>query len=190
MRQSYSSYLRSAEWSEVRDRARKSKVACRCIICGGEAAELHHLKYSNLGRERLDRDLCALCRGHHQEFHEWCVAANRPFSAVKAFIKVNYPRVKDLPDAVRRQGKKATHAGKVIDALVADGRLELDGQLIRRLTCYQGLNSKQAKLLGVRDVSELNGLVVGWRTALDVLSAGGQSVSHIRRKWESNGYPC
>jgi len=39
-----------------------------CQYCGGEATEVHHLTYENIGNEPLE-DLIAICRLCHKDQH-------------------------------------------------------------------------------------------------------------------------
>jgi len=60
----YDSYLGSKFWREAGARYTASGRPRYCFICGDSPAELHHVTYARLGRERPE-DLVALCRSHH-----------------------------------------------------------------------------------------------------------------------------
>ena len=63
----YQCYLLSEQW-----KTRRSAVMARdnhmCQYCGGEATEVHHLTYENIGNEPLE-DLIAICRLCHKDQH-------------------------------------------------------------------------------------------------------------------------
>lgn len=63
----YTAYLRSHHWAEVKRRYRESDRPQRCV-CGARADDLHHLTYARIGSEELT-DLIALCRGCHRKTH-------------------------------------------------------------------------------------------------------------------------
>lgn len=65
----YTDYLQSEHWREVKQRYRASRrLPQACVVCGSRQVDLHHLTYSRIGRERLT-DLVPLCREHHDEAH-------------------------------------------------------------------------------------------------------------------------
>lgn len=66
----YSEYLLSPAWLEVRARYRRSGRPQGCFLCGTEIPPivLHHRTYERVGEEELD-DLVPLCRGHHNFLH-------------------------------------------------------------------------------------------------------------------------
>ncbi len=64
----YKEYVNSPYWTE-RKKQYFASHAHSCVVCGHPDVELHHLMYGDYGREE-DRNLAALCRAHHQEFHE------------------------------------------------------------------------------------------------------------------------
>jgi hypothetical protein len=63
----YQCYLLSEQW-----KTRRSAVMARdnhmCQYCGGEATEVHHLTYENIGNEPLE-ELIAICRMCHEDQH-------------------------------------------------------------------------------------------------------------------------
>jgi 5-methylcytosine-specific restriction endonuclease McrA len=67
---SYSDYLRSDHWADVKRRYRASKLnKGRCHSCREKKpCDLHHRTYKRLGEERLT-DLFLLCRDCHSELH-------------------------------------------------------------------------------------------------------------------------
>lgn len=66
--ETYEAYLNSPHWI-----ARRSVYALThpptCRHCQ-ELGALHHVSYERLGNE-TDDDLMWLCRGHHDEMHQW-----------------------------------------------------------------------------------------------------------------------
>lgn len=69
---SYSKYLSSAKWQDIKTRYRKSKLPQDCYICGEERVDLHHKTYARLRNERLT-DLLPLCRICHRIVHVYRV---------------------------------------------------------------------------------------------------------------------
>jgi hypothetical protein len=65
--QSYDAYLRSPEWSAIRDRI-LALDNHRCRVCGGTATAVHHRTYEDYRTPR-DEDLVSLCRGCHEAVH-------------------------------------------------------------------------------------------------------------------------
>lgn len=70
-REEYQKYLQSDHWKDVKERFRQSKRPKHCLICNNEQIELHHVSYSKLGNERIDRDIVPLCRNCHQKLHDF-----------------------------------------------------------------------------------------------------------------------
>lgn len=64
----YPEYLQTNHWQEVRTECMRA-AGWRCQWCGKRAHDVHHLCYDNIGCE-LPEDVLALCRPHHQKFHE------------------------------------------------------------------------------------------------------------------------
>lgn len=64
----YQEYLRTHHWSVIRQAA-LDHYGEACIMCGDEAAEVHHRTYARIGRERI-HDLTVLCRLCHAKHHE------------------------------------------------------------------------------------------------------------------------
>lgn len=70
---SYTDYLKSEHWQDLRRRYWASKLHDRtCYAChaGSKPLEVHHKTYKRIGHERLN-DLCLLCRDCHQSAHDW-----------------------------------------------------------------------------------------------------------------------
>ncbi len=67
----YSQYLQSEHWKDVRARFWKSKLHhYQCYICGStENLQVHHKTYNRIGKEYLN-DLCLLCENCHKKTHE------------------------------------------------------------------------------------------------------------------------
>jgi hypothetical protein len=65
----YNDYIHSPDW-EDRKRRYWDTHQKRCVIClTYKNIDLHHLSYADLGNER-DEDLVAVCRTHHDQFHQ------------------------------------------------------------------------------------------------------------------------
>ena len=65
----YSEYLSTAHWKELRERKLASKTSYRCYACGKRSGlELHHKTYKRIGKEWLN-DVIWLCRDCHESTH-------------------------------------------------------------------------------------------------------------------------
>lgn len=64
---SYSAYLASAAWRDVRKRYRESDLPQACM-CGATNWQLHHTTYDRVGQEELE-DLVPLCTACHAQAH-------------------------------------------------------------------------------------------------------------------------
>ena len=64
---SYSDYLKSATWRDVKQRYRESDLSQICM-CGETKVDLHHTTYERVGREELE-DFVPLCRLCHEQAH-------------------------------------------------------------------------------------------------------------------------
>ena len=64
----YQDYLRSPTWQ-----AKRSKTFAmtnhKCVNCGKNATQCHHLSYVNLGKEKPGRDIVPLCERCHNRVH-------------------------------------------------------------------------------------------------------------------------
>jgi len=66
---SYSEYLKSPHWAELKNRYRKSKLPQDCFGCGQKnKLSYHHKTYKNLGHERTDQ-IVAVCDNCHKKIH-------------------------------------------------------------------------------------------------------------------------
>jgi hypothetical protein len=64
----YATYIQSAEWRIVADRA-LARAGHKCQVCSSiRQLNVHHNTYERVGCE-LDTDLCVLCRPCHELFH-------------------------------------------------------------------------------------------------------------------------
>ena len=41
----------------------------RCVICGNNSIEIHHIVYRSLGGITDKRNMVCLCKQHHMEYH-------------------------------------------------------------------------------------------------------------------------
>ena len=63
----YQEYLYSEEWRERRN-AVMERDGWKCVVCGEEAQDVHHLTYERIFKEKLE-DLIAVCRSCHSQLH-------------------------------------------------------------------------------------------------------------------------
>jgi len=61
----YRKYIHSSQWRQKADERLKLDGG-KCCVCGGDATEVHHLTYENLGKEKME-DLVSLCRRCHEK---------------------------------------------------------------------------------------------------------------------------
>jgi hypothetical protein len=65
----YSEYLLTDHWKDIRERKLASKSSYICYACGERSGlELHHKTYKRIGKEWLN-DLVWLCRDCHEKTH-------------------------------------------------------------------------------------------------------------------------
>ncbi len=65
----YAYYIKSREWAAKR--AERLQIDNgRCVVCGKEAAQVHHLHYETLGSEDPLNDLISVCSYHHKFFDD------------------------------------------------------------------------------------------------------------------------
>jgi hypothetical protein len=87
---SYSEYLKTPHWKDVRKRYWNCKLHRRtCYACGSnDNLQVHHKSYRRIGNEHLN-DLCLLCDNCHRETHR--IERERPggilFGAAKRLRK-------------------------------------------------------------------------------------------------------
>jgi hypothetical protein len=67
---SYSEYLRSKHWSDVKRRYRESSLPQNCMACDCPVVQYHYRTYQRLGCELLT-DIMPLCGKCHQKVHEY-----------------------------------------------------------------------------------------------------------------------
>ena len=64
----YDQYLKSKEWSDIREPVLR-KYNYQCAICYGTSIlQVHHLTYKNIGHENME-DLICLCKSCHEKTH-------------------------------------------------------------------------------------------------------------------------
>jgi uncharacterized protein YlaI len=65
----YKEYLLTPHWQNLRKRLLQN---ARCWVCGNVSTLcIHHIRYSNLGNERLWKDVYVLCGDCHERVHFW-----------------------------------------------------------------------------------------------------------------------
>lgn len=77
----YKEYLLS-DWWQARRRTKLQSIGWKCERCPSKCRlQVHHLKYSRLGREK-DSDLQVLCYRCHEAEHECLIAGNAHLDAI------------------------------------------------------------------------------------------------------------
>lgn len=90
---SYRDYLNSDWWVNKRKNAKRTKTYENgCLICGRHDVDLHHLTYTALGKERLNKHLVVLCRDHHEAFHNWQKENNKLVGDISEFMQEFHPK--------------------------------------------------------------------------------------------------
>jgi len=84
----YSTYLCSEHWLALRKKLMSRKAHQYCRVClSTSSLELHHRTYKRIGNGD-ERDVIAVCRGCHQEIHDWAKKSGRSVRlATKDIIK-------------------------------------------------------------------------------------------------------
>lgn len=64
----YTNYLNTQHWKKFRDNIVKSRKKCECCGAIEPIMNVHHISYSNIGKEK-DRDVALLCVNCHKYIH-------------------------------------------------------------------------------------------------------------------------
>ncbi len=87
----YSEYLSSPHWRDLKRRYKASNLKQTCAVCDETHIELHHNTYERMGAEFLT-DLTPLCRVHHEEEHG-IQRSEREKASLDAYMKrLNRPK--------------------------------------------------------------------------------------------------
>ena len=115
---SYSDYLRSDHWRDLKHRFYASKLYHgHCDVCFRSLPlEIHHKSYKRLGAERL-HDLIAVCRGCHEATHERHRTDSRT-SLWKAHNKLRKRNLKVIRMERAVAQSRATKAANRLDRLI------------------------------------------------------------------------
>lgn len=63
-------YIQSDCWQEIKDGYFNDwHNPFRCVVCGADQVDLHHLSYRRLGGDETHQDLAPLCRADHELVH-------------------------------------------------------------------------------------------------------------------------
>lgn len=65
----YENYLNTQHWKQFRDKIIKSRKKCECCGAIEQIMNVHHISYSNIGKEK-DRDVALLCINCHKYIHD------------------------------------------------------------------------------------------------------------------------
>jgi hypothetical protein len=82
---SYTAYVESPAWTDLRCRVIEAYGAERCLACGYPVVCLHHLTYDRLGCELLS-DVVLLCARCHHGVHRRCKEYRIPLANICAAI--------------------------------------------------------------------------------------------------------
>ena len=97
----YKKYLKSPHW-KIKRKQTKSYYGDKCVICGTEKVDTHHLTYKRINKENHKTDLLPLCRKHHYEVHDY--AKNNNFNIWNATMKLT----RDYRKEAENNSKKLT----------------------------------------------------------------------------------
>ena len=92
---SYQAYLRSPLWAGIRS-AVLARYCGKCLVCGEEATEVHHLRYDE---ETLSGDLSGLtpiCRACHKRIHFTSAGKRRSLGEANWVMVRRYDRLREL----------------------------------------------------------------------------------------------
>jgi hypothetical protein len=67
---SYTEYLNSKHWADVKRRYRESSLPQNCMACDSTKVQYHHRTYQRVGCELLT-DIMPLCDACHKRVHEF-----------------------------------------------------------------------------------------------------------------------
>ncbi len=82
----YTEYLKSSIWKEIKDKAQTRPHYQKCFLCGSfENIELHHRRYKFLHLSIL-RNIIPLCENHHEQVHS--LAKTKQMSVGRATGKI------------------------------------------------------------------------------------------------------
>ncbi len=106
----YYEYLYSPHWENIKSSFREGHSP-KCFICASpKRLNLHHINYTNLGREK-DEDLCWLCKTHHTYTHRMCklhdVPLRRAHLILLRWYNSNDRRIKSLYTNKKVQARTA-----------------------------------------------------------------------------------
>lgn len=65
----YINYLQSEHWKRFRESIIKKRKKCECCGTANPIMNVHHISYSNVGREK-EKDVALLCEDCHKYIHE------------------------------------------------------------------------------------------------------------------------
>ena len=60
-------YLKSDEWKRKRENVLK-RDNYKCVCCGNEATQVHHINYNNVYKENI-KELLSVCKPCHEKIH-------------------------------------------------------------------------------------------------------------------------
>lgn len=88
-KEEYSEYLKSDHWQEVRQK-RIEIDKHRCYLCNkAMGLNVHHLRYDNLGREVVGKDLVTLCYKCHKMLHRIIDGSKKEYTNFKMKHRYN-----------------------------------------------------------------------------------------------------
>lgn len=82
----YNEYLESQHWQDVRKEALREYT--ECLLCGytSDYLEVHHVRYTTLGREDVDNDLIVLCDDCHNLLHSLYIDMQEYLATMQNFL--------------------------------------------------------------------------------------------------------
>lgn len=86
-RYTYSEYIKSPEWAQRRNSFYK-EFGRRCKACGSTTyVELHHMVYTAFDGTEPNRNLVALCKSHHADYHNRYGSAGNMLETTHIFLE-------------------------------------------------------------------------------------------------------
>jgi hypothetical protein len=84
---SYSEYLSSEHWRDLKRQYRRSHLPQDCMGCEATHVQYHHRTYNRLGHELLT-DIMPLCGKCHKEVHDYEKKFKMNYSQTHAILRI------------------------------------------------------------------------------------------------------
>lgn len=125
----YDAYLKSQEWSRVKEKVFKIKGK-KCQRCySKESLHVHHATYDRFQKEDIGKDLYVLCESCHELYHKQ-ITGGTSIKKTKAFIQYRLKHgkhfitvKKEVPEPVENQNTKYIKFSKLYNLPIEEARV-------------------------------------------------------------------